>query len=323
MILDYYSSLERSDSGTIPDILSTYVAPDWHWRSYHPFGECSGSASVSDIFWRPFLSSFSSPQRRQDIFFAGLNEIDNFSSVWVVSMGYLIGLFDRPFLGIPASGKLSMFRYCEFNRVESDKIVETAFYFDLPHLMAQGGLSPFSSSRGSGLFHLPPRPHTGLCTEPCDSTETQKTSMAINSMISDLGTWQSDLPLVDELSRTWHSDMLWWGPEGIGATYTIERYAQQHSGPFRAAFSERSNTSHICRVCEGHYGGFFGYPNFSAVHSGAFLGKEPSNLRTEFRVIDIYRRCEDKLAENWIFIDLLHWLYQLGDDVLGRLSRGD
>ena len=30
--------------------------------------------------------------------------------------------------------------------------------------------------------------------------------------------------------------MIWWGPAGIGATYTIERYAKQHAGPFRAAF---------------------------------------------------------------------------------------
>ena len=38
----------------------------------------------------------------------------------------------------------------------------------------------------------------------------------------------------------------------------------------------------------------------------------------EFRVIDLYRRGTDKLAENWIFIDMLHFMQQQGVDVLLR-----
>jgi len=41
-----------------------------------------------------------------------------------------------------------------------------------------------------------------------------------------------------------------------------------------------------------------------------------SDKRAEFRVIDIYRRDGDKLAENWVFIDLLHMMKQMGVDVL-------
>ena len=51
--------------------------------------------------------------------------------------------------------------------------------------------------------------------------------------------------------------MIWWGPEGIGATYTIDRYASQHSGPFRAGFKDRKFVGHICRIAEGNYGGFW------------------------------------------------------------------
>ena len=49
-----------------------------------------------------------------------------------------------------------------------------------------------------------------------------------------------------------------------------------------------------------------------------FLGLPGSDTRTEMRVVDIYRREGDKLAENWIFIDLLHYLLLLGVDVLER-----
>ena len=38
--------------------------------------------------------------------------------------------------------------------------------------------------------------------------------------------------------------------------------------------------------------------------------------KVHMRVVDVYRRHGDKLAENWIFIDLLHWMLQQGVDVL-------
>ena len=38
-------------------------------------------------------------------------------------------------------------------------------------------------------------------------------------------------------------------------------------------------------------------------------------------VVDIYRRDGDKLAENWVFIDLLHFWKQQGLDVLERMEK--
>ena len=48
----------------------------------------------------------------------------------------------------------------------------------------------------------------------------------------------------------------------------------------------------------------------------------PAGPRSEMRVVDIYRRDGDKLAENWIFIDILYFLKQQGHDVLERLNAG-
>jgi predicted ester cyclase len=75
-------------------------------------------------------------------------------------------------------------------------------------------------------------------------------------------------------------------------------------------------------VSEGHFGGFFGWPNFSATLTGPFMGMAPTGKRSEFRVIDIYRRDGDKLAENWIFIDLLNFWNQQGVDFLGNANSG-
>ena len=42
--------------------------------------------------------------------------------------------------------------------------------------------------------------------------------------------------------------MIWWGPTGIGSKYTIERYADQHAGPFRETFKDRKFNGNLCLV---------------------------------------------------------------------------
>lgn len=318
VVRSHYRTLDGAGVARIGDALTHATAPGYRWRGYHPFGVIDDAATVAETFWMPLRRALTHLQRREDIFFAGLNEIDGFQSTWVCSMGHLMGLFDAPWLGIAPTGKMAFLRYCEFNRVEDGKITETAMYFDIPHLMAQAGCSPFPVQTARHLVQPGPQTHDGLLLDPQDPAEGEATLAAINAMINDLGTWSLGLPLEEELRRTWHEDMIWWGPEGIGATYTIPRYAAQHSGPFRAAFSDRTGTGHLCRMAEGHYGGFFGWPNFSARLTGPFMGRKPTNQISEFRVIDIYRRRGDKLAENWIFIDLLHFWKLMGVDFLGE-----
>lgn len=321
MVRNLYADLDRSDSGQAGEVLARYCASNHIWRGYHPFNEQQGAEAVADVFWKPLRAALKHMQRRQDIFMAGANEMDGFNSVWVVSMGHLMGLFDAPWLGIAPTGKMAFLRYCEFNKVEDGKITETAMYFDIPHLMMQAGLQPFPPQTAAHLVQPGPMTHDGLMFDAQPEDEGEKTLAAINAMISDLGQWKSGLSLEDELRRTWAEDMIWWGPAGIGATYTIARYAKQHSGPFRAGFTDRSKTKHICRLAEGHYGGFFGWPNFTARPTGGFMGMPASEKAGEFRVIDIYRRDGGKLAENWIFIDLLHFWKQQGVDILARMAE--
>ncbi len=307
LVRRYHSALDGADW----EAAAAVVSENCLWRGYHPFNEIIGAEAVAKLFWQPLHQSLRHLQRREDIFFAGLNEIDGFQSRWAVSMGHLVGLFDAPFVGIPPTGRMAFLRYATFLKVEEGRISEIAMYFDLPHLMTQAGLTPFPPSAGAQLVQPGPNGHGGLLLDERPEEEGRKTLEAINAMISDLGTWQMDLPLEEELRRTWHEDMIWWGPAGIGATYTIPRYAQQHSAPFRAAFSERSKTRHIARLAEGEFGGFFGWPNFTARLTGGYLGQAPTGRIGEFRVIDIYRRAGNKLAENWVFIDMPHfWLSQ-------------
>ncbi|MCA2002351.1 MAG: ester cyclase, partial [Chloroflexi bacterium] len=50
-------------------------------------------------------------------------------------------------------------------------------------------------------------------------------------------------------------------------------------------------------------------------------GLPGGKVNAEMQVVDVYRREGDKLAENWVFIDLLYWLKQQGLDVLERTRK--
>ncbi len=318
LVRDMYEALEQAAPQDCAAVLAKFLSPDCLWRGFHPFHEQTGPDAIGEAFWTPLKSSLKRMQRRQDVFFAGRNQIDDFVSTWVVSMGHLMGLLDEPWLGIPATGKIAMLRYCEFSKVENGQITEQAMFFDVPHLMMQAGLRPFGPETGQTLVQPGPRTHDGLCFDHHDPSEATATLAAINAMVKDISDWALPMTLEEELARTWHDDMLWWGPTGIGASYTIERYAKQHSGPFRAAFQNRTFNGHIAKLAEGNYGGFFGWPNLTLENKGGFMGMPATGQSGDMRVIDIYRREGDKLAENWIFIDLLHFWNMQGVDILER-----
>ena len=330
LVQAHHAALADATPDTVSDVLAERTTPDWLWRGMHPWHEQTGAQAVARTFWVPFLLAFRHVQRRQDIFFAGHNEIDGFTSVWTVSMGHLMGLFDAPFVGIPPHRRLAMLRYAEFNRIEGGLIAETALFVDLLQLMHQTGLRPLASApTGAHLVQPGPLTHDGVQVADAPPAEGTATLALINRMIGDIarnsndgsGRQPFDLTPQIELARCWHEDMLWWGPDGIGATYTIDRYIEQHQRPFREHLTDRRFNGHVCRMAEGAYGGFFGWPNLTLRPTGGFMGLPASGRTADMRVVDLYRRDGDKLAENWIFADILYFLLQQGFDLLGDIGK--
>ena len=320
LVRKYYEELDSAQGDEINAVIGRYTSDDYHWRGMHPFHEQYSADDVADVFWKPFRKAFTSIQRRPDVFIAGLNDCDDFGSEWVVCMGHMMGLFDEDWLGIPASGKIAFLRFAEFHRMEDGKIVETALFCDILHVMQQVGLNPLPLQTGAHFIQPGPRTHDGLRYEPSDPEEGRKTLELINNMVFDLTQDYFNSP-EERLGRCWHPDMIWFGPAGIGATYTRERYVKQHQGPFRAHLRDITFNGHVCRLAEHRFGGFFGWANLSMKTGGNFMGLPASDRPTEMRVVDIYRREGDKLAENWIFIDMLHFLNLQGLDVLGRMRE--
>jgi len=162
--------------------LRRFYAEDCAWHGVAPFNVQTGGSAVAETFWIPFLESFGRVQRRDDISIGGegnnCREEGHESGTWVCSMGHLVGLFDKPWLGIPPTGRLCFVRYCEFSCVdlEARKIRQVGFHVDVLSVMSQAGHYPLPKPTGVMLPMTPgPMTHDGLLTDPQEESETAKT----------------------------------------------------------------------------------------------------------------------------------------------------
>ncbi|MEP4051309.1 MAG: nuclear transport factor 2 family protein [Litorimonas sp.] len=321
IVRDYIEAFDKASIDDRSSVLKTHTTPNYHWRGMHPFYEQSGGDAAVNSFWEPLLSSITSLQRRMDFFFAGANVCDDGASHWVCNAGHFMGLFDKDWLGIPSTGKIVMLRYAEFHRVEGDKIAETAFFCDIVSIMDQAGVYPLPPMTGNAFIYPGPKTHDGLLFSAQNGQDGKDTEELVHRMVDDLSSLNESGSYgcpPEVLARTWHEDMAWYGPTGIGASYTIERYQKQHQLPFRENLEGKTFNGHIARFFEGNYGGFFGWPNLNNSNRGGFLGLPRSQDHAPMRVVDLYRRDGDKLSENWVYIDILHYLFEQGLDVLTR-----
>lgn len=340
-VLRLCQELDDARGDELAAILEKHTAQDYLWRGLHPFNEQRSASDVADVFWTPLHHSFTAMQRQVSVFFANHNCLpvvqitdsassndEQLRSVWTCQMGHFMGLMDKPWLDIPPTGRMVFIRFAEFHRVLDGVIQESSLFIDLIGVMRQAGHYPLPPSTGASFIYPGPASSDGILHSGHPPEQGQATLELINRMIADLSE-ANELALRNNdnrvprevLARCWDEKMIWYGPEGIGATYTIDRYQQQHQYPFRYNLSGKTFNGHIARFAEGHYGGFFGWPNLTNMAQGGFMGLPGSNIPADMRVMDIYRRKDDKLVENWVIIDLPHWLAMQGLDVLARMRQ--
>lgn len=319
VVQNFCENFDQARDHDLKILLNSHILPGYLWRGVHPFYEKTDPEDIVSTFWLPLRRSFTRLQRRQTIFFAGKNSCQPGAEIWTCGMGHFTGLFDYPWLEIPATGKLAFIPFAEFHRLERGLIAESALFLDIVSVMQQAGVDPIPvQTAARGL-----RPDPVISPQPMpedqNRAQTRKTMALLESMIADLDHLNKtgdDRCAPELLAKCWHEDMGWYGPAGIGLTYTIKRYQQQHQYPFREQLSNKRFNGHITRFAEGNYAGWFGWPNLTNRSKGGFLGLPKSGIDAQMRVVDIYRREGDKLAENWVFIDLLHYLNQYGYDLL-------
>lgn len=298
--------------------LAALITPDYAWRGSAPLYEQKGIEALCEAVIGPLRRALNPLKRYEYMALAGLNDADGGRSVWTCSLGILAGAFVGEWLGLRPTHKLVQIRYAEFQEVREGRIAQTALLIDLADFLAQIGLDPFPQQLGArGIFPPPAKP---ACIN-ADSQGGARTMALVNRMITDLdllNTTGEDTCPPEYLARCWHEDMAWYGPAGIGAMMSIPLYQRQHQRPFRQGLKNKQYHGHIARIADGEHAAFFGWPNLSNSPRGGYLGLPESDQRGEMRIVDVYRRDGERLAENWVIIDLPHYFGSFGIDLLGN-----
>ncbi len=281
----------------------------------HPFNRLEGVDRYLDAFLSPLMEAFEGLFRREYILMGGAFG----GSDWVTSTGYYAGHWTKPWLGLKPTGTLSYLRVGEFHRFANGKIVESYIFLDIPELMIAAGQWPIKDypgkDRGYAGFLPGPASQDGLQLHENDPAQSKASAKLVTDMLAGLAT-------EDEAWRPyWHDNMVWYGPAAFGSFVGIENFAG-FQVPFEQAFTKWSGgstnngvTEHFTRFGDGNYICTGGWPSLMAVQSKTFLGQPSKGQTLLMRVCDWWRLDQDKLVENWVFVDIPDVLKQMGYDL--------
>ena len=107
----------------------------------------------------------------------------------------------------------------------------------------------------------------------------------------------------------WKPDMVWRGPGGIGTRYGVQDFQDNFQKAFLRAFPDKHTTDDI-RIAEGEYVAAMG--RVEATHSADWLGIPATGKPVTIRYMDFWRVEDGKLAENWVMIDIIDFMQQIG-----------
>lgn len=298
-------------------LLDQLFATDCNFNCGAPVDHCDGAGEVEARFWKPLLHAFPDLERRTDILMGGqFKEGD-----WISSTGYLVGHFANDLWGIKASGRPHFLRYGWFDRIEGDRVVESYVLLDLARLMIETGQWPLRPQLGE-TWSPAPSTQDGIMLGGMDEGDSDASLKLVEAMIAGLMQYDGKSLTSMGMKRFWTPQFHWYGPGGIGSARGHADYERAHQGPFLKAFPDRIGGNHKCRIGEGAYVASTGWPSINATHLGDdWIGVPATGKRITQRIMDYWRRDGDMLVENWVFIDMVDLLGQMGVDLLPGVER--
>ncbi len=150
------------------------------------------------------------------------------------------------------------------------------------------------------------RPEQARLTRDNDPEKTDETLATIDAMVNGLNDHD-----IDNMGRFFSESFRWIGNAGCGFKNGLKEFQDNWQRPFQAAFSDK-----VCideaRITQGEWCAAFGRQE--AVHSGPFMGIEPTGKRVEIRYMDFWKVVDGKIVDNWVMVDFPYVMQQLGVD---------
>jgi len=116
---------------------------------------------------------------------------------------------------------------------------------------------------------------------------------------------------VEAHDKFWTKDMIWHGPPGWGDVHGLEAFKNEVMRPFYRAFPDYHAINTI-EMAEGDMVAATGH--FTGTHSGDWFGIPATGKKVKAGYSDFWRVENGRLAENWVMVDMLGILRQLGVD---------
>lgn len=118
---------------------------------------------------------------------------------------------------------------------------------------------------------------------------------------------------LDAHDQFWHQDMIWHGPPGFGDVHGLDGFKHQVLAPFYRAFPDYHVEDDI-QVATDDWVSATGW--LTGHQGGEWMGIAPTGRPVRMRYSDFWSVTGDKLSENWVMVDHLGVLRQLGATAL-------
>ena len=332
------AALADSPPEALAGHLASLYADDARWRGSHPLNEQAGTAAIAAQVWQPLKTAFPDLERRDLILNGGSYQ----GRDYVATVGHYCGTFREDWLTIPATGRPVWIRYGEVHQVRDGRIVQSSCLWDILDVIRQAGFWPLAPSLGTEGMWPGPITGDGLVLTPQDAGQGAASLAQTLAMHGTLADYRDEDAqgregLLNMPQRQhWHPKMMWYGPSGIGTTRGLQGFVDYHQLPFRIAFpgrkgggqwdqiaelKARHGGGHYIRIGDGPYSVTGGWPSVFATHTGGgFLGLAPTGRPVTMRVMDFYLHHQGLIRENWVPLDILDLLMQMGVDVIDRMQ---
>jgi len=331
------ADLAESPPGDPGRSLEALAAPDCQWRVAHPMNEVQGNEAAAQRIWAPLRAAMPDLERRDTVLVAGRFR----NRTFVAAVGHYCATMRKDWLGIPATGKTVWLRYGEVWEIGPDgRAVQANLLWDVLDVMRQAGVWPLAPSLGAESMWPGPLTADGVRLAPSDATQGRESieqTLRMHKALAefdDPGRLSREALIAMPQRDHWHPKMMWYGPAGIGTTRGLDGFIDGHQLPFRIAFHRpqgsfaevtaeraRHGAGHYIRIGDGPFSVTGGWPSVYAMHKGGgFCGMPPTGKPVFMRVMDFYLHHEGLIRENWVPLDMLHLLGQMGFDALARMQ---
>ncbi len=320
LVFERMAAIADADEDQLEAAIANAYTDDAELSCFHPVNDVAGLAEIHDCLWQPLKRAMPGLERRDRIVAGG----DFDGKQVVAAMGHYQGTFRSGWIDIAASYGVVYLRYGELHEIVGTKIRRSYVLIDVLDLLHQVGRWPIAPSLGAEGMWAGPTTHDGVALGDADPVRGAATLDLVKLMHGALLSFDGKTLDSMDHGRYWTPDFMWYGPSGIGTTRGLEGFRLHHQIPFLRAFPDRTVGKRIVSIGDGDYAVTGGWPSVVATHTGPdWLGLPPTGRRVNMRVMDFYRAEGALLAENWVPIDVIDILRQLGVDVLDRVRHRD